>query len=102
MGYIIIKTTFENKKDAELIARKLVDAKLAACIQLSEVESYYRWDDKIEKSNEYKIEIKTLSNNYKKVEELILKNHKYEIPEIVAIKIKKGSKKYLNWIKENS
>jgi len=69
---------------------------------LSEVESYYRWNDETEKSKEYKIEIKTKSNNYKRVEELILKNHKYEIPEIVAIKIKKGSKKYLNWIKENS
>ena len=102
MGYIIIKTTFENKKDAELITRKLIDAKLAACIQLSGVESYYRWNDKTEKSNEYKIEIKTLSKNYKKIEEFILKNHKYEIPEIVAVKIKKGSKKYLNWIKENS
>jgi|SRR3989344_2263667 len=101
MAYIIIKTTFESREDAEKIARKIIDNKLAACIQLSEVDSYYRWNNKTEKAHEYKLEIKTLSNNYKKVEELISKNHKYEIPEIIAIKIKKGSRNYLNWMKEN-
>jgi periplasmic divalent cation tolerance protein len=100
MGYLIVKTTFESKKDAEAIAKKIIEAKLAACIQLSEVESYYKWNNKTENSHEYKLEIKTLSKNYKKLEKLIIKNHKYEIPEIVAIKIKKGSKKYLNWMKE--
>jgi periplasmic divalent cation tolerance protein len=99
MGYITIKTTFESKKDAELIARKIIDANLAACIQLSEVESYYKWNNKTENAHEYKIEIKTSDKNYKKIEELISKNHKYKIPEIIANKISKGSKKYLNWMK---
>jgi periplasmic divalent cation tolerance protein len=99
MGYIIIKTTFENKNDAEKIANKLIEAKLAACIQLSETESYFKWDNKVQNSKEYKLEIKTMSNNYKKVEKFIKENHKYEIPEIIAIKIKKGSKEYLKWMK---
>ena len=98
MGYIIIKTTFESKKDAEEIAKKLIDSKLAACIQLSEIESYFRWDNKTQQAKEYKLEIKTSSENYKKIEEFILKNHKYKIPEIVAIKIENGSKKYLDWV----
>ena len=90
---------FDNKKDAENIAKKIVRDKLAACIQFSEVDSYYRWNSNLEKTHEYKLEIKTLNKNYKQIEELISKNHKYEIPELLAIKIKKGSKKYLNWIK---
>lgn len=100
MSYIIIKSTFANKKEAEKIAKKIIEEKLAACIQISKIESYYRWNNKIENSNEYKIEIKTLRKNYKKIEELIIKNHKYEIPEIISHKINKGSKKYLNWIKK--
>lgn len=99
MEYIIIKTTFGSKKDAESAAKKIIESRLGACVQLSEIESYYRWNNKTEKSQEYKIEIKTLSKNYKKIEEMIIKNHKYKIPEIVATKIKKGSKKYLNWMK---
>ncbi len=99
MSYLIIKTTFENKKDAELIAKKILDNKLAACIQLSEIESYYKWNGKAQNSNEYKVEIKTLSKNYKKIENLISKNHKYKIPEIISYKINKGSKKYFDWMK---
>lgn len=98
MEHIIIKTTFESKKDAEEIAKKLINSKLAACIQLSEIESYFRWDNKVQQAKEYKLEIKTSSKNYKKIEEFILKNHKYKIPEIVAIKIKNGSKKYFDWV----
>jgi periplasmic divalent cation tolerance protein len=100
MSYIIIKTTFENKKDAEEIAKKIISSKLGACVQLSEIESYYQWNNKIEKSNEYKVEIKTLDKNYKKIEELISKNHKYEIPEIISYKLNKGSKKYFDWVKK--
>ena len=99
MNYIIIKTTFENKKDAELIAKKVLDNNLAACIQLSEIESYYKWDGKTKRASEYKAEIKTLSKNYKKIEDLISENHKYKIPEIVAYKLNKGSRKYFDWMK---
>lgn len=100
MGYIIIKTTFENKKDAEEIAKKIINFQLGACIQILKIESYYTWNNKIKKSNEYKIEVKTLDKNYKKVEELITKNHKYKIPEIISYKLNKGSKKYLNWVNQ--
>ncbi|MEM4271782.1 MAG: divalent-cation tolerance protein CutA [Candidatus Pacearchaeota archaeon] len=99
MKYIIVKTTFESKKDAEEVAKKLINSKLAACIQLSEMESYYRWDNKMTQAKEYKLEIKTSANNYKKIEKLISKNCKYKIPEIIATEIKKGSKKYLNWMR---
>jgi len=101
MAYIIIKTTFANKRDAEEVAKKIIGSRLAACIQLSEVESYYRWNNKTENAHEYKVEIKTLDKNYKKIEELITKNHKYQIPEIISHKINKGSKKYLSWMKSN-
>ena len=99
MSYIIIKTTFGSRKEAEKAAKKIIEKRLAACIQLSEIESYYKWNNKTEKSHEYKVEIKTLDKNYRKIEELIAKNHKYQIPEIIAYKLNKGSKKYLNWMK---
>jgi len=100
MEYIIVKTTVENRNDAEKLAKKIVEVKLGACVQISEVKSVYRWKGKIETAKEFKIEIKTKSTNYKKLEEFIIKNHKYELPEIISVKINNGYRKYLNWIGE--
>jgi len=100
MGYIIIETTFDNKKEAEKVAKRLIESKLAACIHLSKVESYFRWKNKLEQTKEYKLKIKTTNKNYMKVEKLIKQNHKYKVPEIISIKIKRGSRNYLNWMKE--
>jgi len=100
MGYIIVKTTLENQKDAEELARKIVETKNGACVQISEVKSYYKWKGKIETKKEFKLEIKAPSENYRKLRDLIIDNNKYEIPEIIAVKINKGYDKYLNWIEE--
>lgn len=56
--------------------------------------------NEIKSDSEYKVEIKTLGKNYKRIEELITKNHKYEVPEIISYKLNNGSKKYLNWMKK--
>ncbi len=101
MAFIFISTTFEKKKDAENLAREIIEKKLGACVQLTEAESYYGWKGKVEKAQEYRVSIKTISNKYKDIEKLILKNHPYELPEVISTKIKKGSKRYLNWVKEN-
>ena len=100
MEFLIVKTTLENKKDAESLSNKIIESGLGACVQISEIRSTYKWKGKIETVKEYRIEIKTSSNNYKKLQEFILKHHKYELPEIIAIKITAGYGKYLNWIKE--
>ncbi len=98
--YLIVTTTLENEEDAEELARKIVEHKLGACIQISKIKSIYNWKGKLETSNEFKLEIKTSEDKYKELEEFIIKNHKYELPEIVAVKIEKGNEKYLNWVDE--
>ena len=100
MGYIIVTTTVENLKDSEELAKKIVEGKLGACVQISQIKSIYKWKGKIEDKREFKLEIKTSSENYKMLERFILKNNKYEVPEIIAVKTKKGYDKYLNWIEE--
>ena len=81
------------------MAGLLVSKRLAACVQLvSKLESHYRWKGKKEISREILLIIKTRSSLYKKVEAAILKNHSYEVPEIICLPISKGSKTYLNWL----
>ena len=97
MAYLIVSTTVESKKDAEELAKKIVKAKLGACVHISNIKSFYNWKGNLEVSNEFKLDIKTSSNHYKKLGRFILDNHKYELPEITAIRFA-GYSKYLGWI----
>jgi periplasmic divalent cation tolerance protein len=101
MTNIIVYTTVGNNKEAEKLAKLIIDNNLGACVQLDEVKSYYKWKGKIENSREIKLSIKTCSRKYKGIQNLIINNSKYEIPEIIVVKINKGYDKYLNWMNKN-
>ena len=100
-SYIQVTTTTENKAQAKTIAQYLVEAKLAACVQIiGPIKSIYRWKGKVENAQEWLCLIKTQDDLYNKVEAAIKSHHSYETPEIVAVPIIKGSKKYLKWIED--
>ena len=98
-SYIQITTTTETKEQAQTIAQQLVEAKLAACVQITgPITSIYRWKGKVENTQEWLCLIKTRDDLYNKVEAAIKSKHPYETPEIIAVPIVKGSKEYLNWL----
>lgn len=101
MSYCVILSTAENSEQAEKLTNILLENRVAACIQQMPISSSYFWDGKIEKSNEILLLIKTQSDKYKDVQELIAKNHSYDIPEIIKIPIEDGLGSYLNWIKSS-
>jgi periplasmic divalent cation tolerance protein len=96
--FIIVLTTIETKQQAEDLAQKILEAKLAACVQIQKIQSRYWWNGKIECCNEYLLSIKTRADLFAELSEFIGKNHSYEIPEIVQIPIIDGSSEYLNWM----
>jgi len=101
--YIQISTTTETKEQAQKIARRLVEQKLAACVQITgPMESTYRWKGNVENAQEWLCVIKTRLALFKKVEAAIKKLHPYETPEIVAVPVIKGSREYLNWLGEET
>ena len=98
-NYIQVITTISDKRGAEKIANALIGSNLAACVQiLGPIKSIYRWKGKIETAREWVCVIKTRKSLYKKVEKAIKENHPYEVPEIIAVSIAKGSKDYLKWL----
>lgn len=98
---LIVLTTVSESREAETLARKIVEAKLAACVQiLPPIISVYSWKDEIEKDSEILLLIKTLPEKYDELEKFISENHPYEIPEIVAISAEKVSENYLDWMKD--
>ena len=98
---IIVLNTNPNMAEAEMLAKKIIEAKLAACVQiLPKIKSFYFWKDKIEEDAEYLLLIKTLEDNFTELETFINKNHSYDVPEIVALEAKDVSESYLDWIKD--
>ena len=103
MKYCCVLSTVPDIKKARRLAGLLVSKRLAACVQiLPGLESHYLWKGKKEASKEVLLLIKTKSFVYKQLEKTILKNHPYEVPEIVCLPITKGSKPYLDWIEDSA
>ncbi len=100
--YIVILITASSKKEAQRIARALLEDKLAACINIiDKIDSLFWWQGKIDESKEVLLIIKTkkalISKLIKKVKSL----HSYKVPEIIALPIVAGEKKYLGWLDES-
>ena len=99
--FLTILTTTDRKVSADALARALVERKLAACVQvMGPVESTYRWKGKVETTAEWVCVIKSRSTLYETVEQAIREVHPYEVPEIFAIPIVRGSQAYLSWLGE--
>ena len=96
---LIVLTTAPNADEAETLARKIVAAKHAACVQiLPAMKSIYFWENELQTADENLLLIKTLSENYAALEKFIIENHSYDVPEIVAVESCQISKNYLQWI----
>jgi periplasmic divalent cation tolerance protein len=96
---ILILTTLPERAGAEALARDLLAARLAACIQIgAAVESLYHWRGEIETASETPVVIKTRAALYPRVEAAIRQRHPYELPEIVAVPITDGLQGYVDWI----
>jgi len=102
MEYCIILTTCPDNKEARELASGLLKEKLAACVQLNPVTSYYSWKKEQNIDTEIRLTIKTKAGLYEKIERFIKTHHSYEVPQIVQIPIDEGSDEYLDWIDENT
>ena len=99
---ILILTTASTKTEADQIANKLVQEKLAACVNIiPNIKSIYRWKDKINEDSEYLLIIKTVKRVEEDVFENICKLHSYDTPEMISIPVTGGEKNYLNWLSKS-
>lgn len=100
---LLVVSTVSNEQEASNLTRLLLQSKVAACINIiTGVKSQYLWKGKIESTNEVLVLIKTTKAKYPEVEDILKKNHSYEVPEIIAIEIEKGLTEYLNWIEQET
>ena len=102
MEYTLVLTTCPNEQEARDLATRIIASRLAACVQLSKIESFYIWKDEACIEPEVRLTIKTRTRLYDRLESFIKKHHSYEVPQVVMIPIEDGSEAYLDWIDENT
>jgi periplasmic divalent cation tolerance protein len=96
---VVIMVTVASKKECRKIAKHLVEAKLAACVNITQhIESIYRWQGKIAQDREYQLFIKSTRELFPEIKAAISKVHSYHMPEIICLPIIDGSRNYLQWV----
>lgn len=98
--YGVLLTTTPNREEAATIAKLLIEEKLAACVQLLPIESFYAWQGKIQNEAEILLLVKTRSALFERAIARIRAVHSYTVPEIVALPFTAGFAGYLDWIDE--
>lgn len=100
----LVLVTCANPLQAKLIARSVVEKRLAACVNVirRSIDSYYRWKGKVEKAHEVLLFIKTAETKLAALEREVKRLHSYDVPEFIALPIAAGSKAYLAWLDENT
>ena len=102
MNLVVIQTTCSNKNEATNIAKVLIENRLAACVQISKIESFYMWEENFCNDKEILLSIKTKKENFKKIQSKIKELHSYDVPEIICVDIENVSKDYKKFIGENT
>ncbi len=101
---IVVLVTCGSAKEAQEIARAVVEKRLAACTNIlsSPVQSVYRWKGSVESAEEFLLIIKTTRTRFAKLKAGVKRLHSYDVPEIIALPIAAGSPEYLTWISEST
>jgi periplasmic divalent cation tolerance protein len=99
--YIVVFVTVGSPEEGNRLARALVEERLAACVnQVKTVQSTYRWQGRIEQSEEELLIIKSRRDLFDRLKLRIAEIHSYSVPEIIALPILAGSESYLRWLEE--
>ncbi len=102
MEILVVLCTFPSLESARQIGTALVEAHLAACVNLCPaVESIYRWQGKVESATEVLALIKTTRSCFEALEQKLRELHPYEVPEIIALPAEPVSAAYARWVHES-
>jgi periplasmic divalent cation tolerance protein len=101
-GKIVVLSTCGSDAEAEKLSRALVEARLAACVNIVRgVSSIYRWQGVVESADEILLVIKSTAERFPALRDAIRRLHSYEVPEVIALPIVDGAGSYLDWIEDS-
>jgi periplasmic divalent cation tolerance protein len=100
---LIVFCTAPDAEVATLLARGVLERKLAACVNvIPGLRSLYWWQGELQDDSEVQLLIKTHRARFSEIEAFIKDNHPYEVPELIAVSIVAGSEPYLRWLRQQA
>ncbi len=99
-GVAILVTTIDSQEKAQALARAALEARLAACVQITPVSSHYRWRDAPCETEEFLLQMKHRAEDYPALAALVRSLHGYETPEILRIDAADADPAYAAWLRE--
>jgi periplasmic divalent cation tolerance protein len=102
-GYIVVLITAGSYEEARKIADALVGQRKAACVNIvTQVNSFFWWEDKIEEDRESLLLVKTRAELFPEVVNVVKAVHSYDVPEIIALPIVEGNPEYMAWLEKET
>jgi periplasmic divalent cation tolerance protein len=95
-------STAPSREVAQVLAKALVDQRLAACVNILPCTSVYRWEGELQEDDEHLMVIKTRRTYIDDIRDLLDKQHPYHLPELVSLEVEDGSASYLRWIRDET
>jgi periplasmic divalent cation tolerance protein len=97
--FVVVYVTVGSVEEGEKLAAALVEERLAACVnRVGPIRSTYRWEGKLERSEEELLVIKTRKDLFDALKRRVQELHSYSVPEIIALPIVDGNESYLRWL----
>ncbi|MCC6020248.1 MAG: divalent-cation tolerance protein CutA [Thermoproteaceae archaeon] len=100
--YAVVLITAPDRESGVKMARRLLERRLAACVNIAPVSSMYWWEGKIEESSEVLLVVKTTSERLGDLIREVRAIHPYKVPEIIALPITAGLADYLDWVRRET
>ena len=100
--FCVVMTTTDRQLHAQTLAGQIVQAQLAACVQLQPIQSFYVWQGQPKSVQEWLLVIKTRQSLYEALERFISAHHHYDTPEVLCLPVATGAAGYLAWIRANT
>jgi periplasmic divalent cation tolerance protein len=100
--YSIVLATVPSREVGLMLARELVEARLAACVNILPATSVYRWEGEVREDDEHMLVIKTRRTYIDDIRDLFDERHPYDLPELISMEVEDGSAEYLNWIRDET
>ena len=99
---LLVVTTVGTADAARALARAMVEQRLAACAQITAIESVYRWNGAIEHEPEWRVLFKTRAGGYAALEAAIRAAHPYALPAIHAVATEHAYGPYADWVADST
>lgn len=102
MKQLAVYTTVDTEEAAQGLARSIIEQHLAACAQITRIDSVYWWEGQVQQSPEYRLLFKTTESRYAALAQAIKHQHPYELPALYAVPFDRCDEAFADWINAQS